>query len=612
LDLHARDIPPTSAEKLAVDAVLGPPQNGWEGGTRSPSDGRIARGGLRARMARRTLLLPALHALQDGTGGISVAGLDYVCRRLSVAPAEAYGVASAYAQFELEVTDDTPHGPEIGTSEVAINGPTVTVHLCDDIACRAARHGDPFETAVAQTSPLVRWKRSPCLGQCDAGSAALVHQPSSGRLCFGISPFTVAEADALARGGLDDLIGPRTARPVRKAGPLLRSSVSPGQKTFPLLRQAIERGPNWVIEEIRAANLSGRGGAAYPTAMKWEAVRANAMKPHYFICNADESEPGTFKDRTLIENNPFGLIESVAIAGFTTGSEHAYIYIRGEYPEAEGLLRATIDDCYRKGIVGPSLLGSGPPFDIEIRRGAGAYIAGEETALFNSIEGFRPEPRNKPPFPVQSGLFRKPTAVNNVETLFAVLEVIRSGGEAFARTGTAEAPGTRLFCVSGNVTRAGIYELEQGFKLSELIAMAGGVPEGRTIQAVLLGGAAGSFVGRDDLDIVLSKEGLRGRDATLGSGVVMVFDDLVDLKSIVARIAAFFRDESCGQCVPCRVGTVRQEELVARVISGKADPVREAQILDDLATVMRDSSICGLGQTAPSAVSSAFRLGLLS
>jgi NADH-quinone oxidoreductase subunit F len=240
-----------------------------------------------------------------------------------------------------------------------------------------------------------------------------------------------------------------------------------------------------------------------------------------------------------------------------------------------------------------------------VRRGAGAYICGEETALFNSIEGKRGEPRNKPPFPVQVGLFGKPTLVNNVETLFNVLDVVASGGAAFAAMGTTESTGTRLFCLSGHVREPGLYEAPMGITLRALIDLAGGLREGHTVQAVLLGGAAGSFVTERQLDVPLSFEGTRAVGATLGSGAVIVLDDTADLKQILLRIARFFRDESCGQCVPCRVGTVRQEEVLHRLLNaGNTETGRDVALLSDIAQAMRDASICGLGQTAANAIAS--------
>ncbi|CAN5724428.1 hypothetical protein BH23CHL8_BH23CHL8_00230 [soil metagenome] len=329
------------------------------------------------------------------------------------------------------------------------------------------------------------------------------------------------------------------------------------------------------------------------------------------MCNADESEPGTFKDRVLLESDPFAILEAMTIAGFAVGAGHGYLYIRGEYPLAEARLEHALRACREAGWLGPDIAGSGFAFDIELRRGAGAYICGEETALFASIEGRRGEPRNKPPFPVEAGLFGKPTAVNNVETLANVRLVLaeEAGGAAYAAVGTKDSSGTKLFCLSGHVARPGLYEVPFGSTLRELIDLAGGVPGGRAIRAVLLGGAAGTFVGPDALDTALTFEGSRAIGAALGSGVVMVFDERADMLGTLRRIAAFFRDESCGQCVPCRVGTVRQEEALARLAArGWHDsPEEEIGLLRELGQAMRDASICGLGQTASAAIESALR-----
>jgi len=319
------------------------------------------------------------------------------------------------------------------------------------------------------------------------------------------------------------------------------------------------------------------------------------------VCNADESEPGTFSNRVLMEGDPFAVVESIAIACLAVGATTAYIYIRGEYPDAERLVTEAIRQSRDAGLIGD--------LDIELRRGAGAYICGEETALFESIEGKRGEPRNKPPFPVEFGLFGKPTVINNVETLVNVPLIVLEGGEAFATIGTEGSTGPKLFCVSGNVARPGVYEVDFGATLRDLIELAGGVPGDRGIRAILLGGAAGVFVGPDVLDTPLTFEATRAIGATLGSGVIMVFDETVDLVDTLRRIAQFFRDESCGQCVPCRVGSVRQEELLARLAAGSRVRSRDAELslLREIGQVMRDASICGLGQTASSAIESALR-----
>jgi NADH-quinone oxidoreductase subunit F len=299
----------------------------------------------------------------------------------------------------------------------------------------------------------------------------------------------------------------------------------------------------------------------------------------------------------------------MTIAALATGSEHGYIYLRGEYPLAAERIALAIEAARRENLLGADILGSGLQFDIELRRGAGAYICGEETALFNSIEGHRGEPRNKPPFPTQAGLFRQPTVVNNVETLINVPIIINHGGAAYASVGTESSTGPRLFCLCGHVERPGIYEAPMGTTLRQLLTLAGGTAGTGRLKAILLGGAAGTFVSPKEIDVPLTFEGTRSIGATLGSGVVMLFDDSIDLKRILLRIAAFFSHESCGQCVPCRVGVVRQQEALQRLmddnpLGSKAD---ELAMLKEIAQAMRDASICGLGQTASSAMESALQ-----
>jgi NADH-quinone oxidoreductase subunit F len=299
----------------------------------------------------------------------------------------------------------------------------------------------------------------------------------------------------------------------------------------------------------------------------------------------------------------------MTIAAFATGCTKGFAYIRGEYPLATARLQNAIDQSRSAGLLGTNILGHGFTFDIEIRRGAGAYICGEETALFESIEGKSGFPRNKPPFPVQEGLFGKPTLVNNVETLANVPHILLEGGAAFANVGTPASTGTRLFCLSGHIRTPGVYEVPFGTTLRALIDLAGGLHDGRTMRAVLLGGAAGTFVRPDELDLKLTHEDVRAANTTLGSGVVMVMDDTADLRAIVRRIASFFRDESCGQCVPCRVGVVRQDEALHRIATSRTRGglATELTLIDEVGVAMKDASICGLGQTAYAAVESAIK-----
>jgi NADH-quinone oxidoreductase subunit F len=606
MDLVLPEALPSEDERAAVDAVLGPPTSGWSGGERAIEfEGRVARGGGEAR-DQRQLLLPVLHALQARAGWISPGGLRYACERLTVPPAEAYGVATFYAMFSTEPR------------------PRSVVHICDDIACRIAGSDEMIRLMEEAAGKVpVGVVRSPCLGQCERAPAVLVQRAGEATNDVTIAPATPKKALEEARGpasggpyrarteaGVDAMPQPREGlRLLRRAGVVDPDSLDDyrAHEGYGALRRAVELGPEGVIAELKVSKLQGRGGAAFPAGVKWEAVATQPARPHYFVCNADESEPGTFKDRVLMEHDPFAVLESLTVAGYATGSEKGFIYIRGEYPLATTMLEHAIEQAYAHGFLGTDVMGEGFAFDVELRRGAGAYICGEETSLFNSIEGKRGEPRNKPPFPVERGVFGKPTGINNVETLVNVLEVLALGGEAYAAIGTPDSTGPRLFCLSGCVERPGVYEVEHGITLRELLEMAGGVRGGKDLKAILLGGAAGSFVTPDDLDLRLTFEDSRAAGVTLGSGVVMVFDENVDLTDIVLRIAAFFRDESCGQCVPCRVGTVRQEEALARVIKGRANGslTDELALIGEIGQVMRDASICGLGQLAASAVDSA-------
>ncbi|KRT60380.1 MAG: putative respiratory chain oxidoreductase, NADH-quinone oxidoreductase subunit F [Chloroflexi bacterium CSP1-4] len=608
MDLHVVGPLASPAERAGIESVVGPREPGL--------GGHASRGGHAAR-GRRDLLLPALHAVQARVGWISQPALNEICRRLTIPPAEAYGVASFYALFSLA------------------SRPPVVAHVCDDIAC-LARGADQLCADLERTlgpagtpsaDGRTTWLRSPCLGLCERAPAALVTVAGEEPRTFAIAPATTARVAAeLSDAAIDISRADRwPSAPIPQAGdPALRLLARVGRVDpasldayraaggYEALGRAFELGPEVVIRELLASKLVGRGGAAFPAGRKWEAVAAAPEHPHYLVCNADESEPGTFKDRVLMEEDPFAIVEAMTIAGVTTGCERGYLYLRAEYPLAAARLTHAIAEARAQGLLGPDVMGRGVAFDIEIRRGAGAYICGEETALFNSIEGKRGEPRNKPPFPVQVGLFGKPTVVNNVETLANVPLIILGGGEAYARIGTEGSTGPKLFCLSGNVTRPGLYEVEFGATLRQLMDLAGGVEGGRALQAVLLGGAAGTFVGPDQLDMPLTFEGTRAAGATLGSGVIMVFDEAIDLPAIVLRIAAFFRHESCGQCVPCRVGTVRQEELLRRLVAGRPNGSRadELRLFDEIAQAMRDASICGLGQTAASAVGSALHGGL--
>jgi NADH-quinone oxidoreductase subunit F len=566
MDLHFTSATPTSAERAAVDGVLGP-----------RSDAALP----------RDLLLPALHGVQARVGWISGGAVNYLGERLAVAPAEIYGVATFYKLFTTK-----PRASRV-------------VHVCDDIACLCA--GSQAICAALESSGTT-WSASPCLGLCDRAPAVMIES-------FGDAPTTQTVAPAtgaLAAGApISTHVGGTELRLLRRVGKVDPESLDAyrAHGGYLALSKAFELGPQRIVAEVVASKLLGRGGAAFPAGRKMEAVAGAPDRPHFLVCNADESEPGTFKDRVLMEQDPFALVEAMTIAAYAIGCERAFIYVRGEYPLASRRIANAIEQSRAAGLLGESAMGRPLRFDVEVRRGAGAYICGEETALFNSIEGKRGEPRSKPPFPVQAGLFGKPTLVNNVETLANLPPIVLEGGAAYARIGTVESTGTRLFSLSGAIAAPGLYEVPHGTTLGALIETAGGVPEGRRLQAILLGGAAGAFVTPQALEMPLSFEDARKSGATLGSGVVMLFDDAADMVVVLRRIARFFREESCGQCVPCRVGTVRQEEALERLSCNgtNADRAHNLSLLDEIGAAMRDASICGLGQTAANAIDSARR-----
>ena len=593
MDLHLTADLPTQAEKSAADGELG------------SADAH----------PQRDRLLPALHAIQARIGHITPGAVNYLAQRLDIAPAEIHGVASFYGMFSL-----TPRAQ-------------VVAHVCDDIACLA--RGAAALCAELEQAPMAvnaTWQRSPCLGLCERAPAALVIAAGENPCARVLAPASAgtlkslisdAAADRLATE--PDVFNPAVSVPqagqpqlrlLRRIGQADPSKLDDYRRLggYEALRRAVELGPERVVHEVIESRLLGRGGAAFPTGKKWEALlnQRHLGKPHYVICNADESEPGTFKDRIVMEGDPFAVIEGMTIAAFATGAQQGYLYIRGEYPLATRRMQHAIQSARAAQLLGDNILGRGWCFDIELRRGAGAYICGEETALFNSIEGYRGEPRNKPPFPTQAGLFRRPTVVNNVETLINIPEIILHGGAAYARIGTSNSTGYRLFCLCGHVVRPGVYEVPFGVTLRKMIELAGGLSGTGRLQAVLLGGAAGAFVSLAELDTPLTFEDTRAIGATLGSGVIMPLDDSLDLKRIFLRIASFFRDETCGQCVPCRVGVVRQEEALERLIHNRplSSVSEEIRTLREVGQAMRDASICGLGQTASSALESALNRSL--
>ena len=370
------------------------------------------------------------------------------------------------------------------------------------------------------------------------------------------------------------------------------------------LAQALRMEPEQVIETVKASGLRGRGGAGFPTGMKWGFIPKGNDKQKYLVCNADESEPGTFKDRLLMEHDPQQLIEGCLICCYAVGAATTYIYIRGEYTEAADRLEAAIKDAYDAGILGASVMGSGFRCDMYVHRGAGAYICGEETGMLESLEGKRGQPRVKPPFPAVIGAFGSPTVINNVETLTCVPHILERGAEWFKGIGTDERnTGPKLYAISGHVERPGTYEHPLGVKFSTLLESAGGMWRGGELKAYIPGGASAAILGADQIDLELDFDRVAKAGSMLGSAAVMVMDQSVCLVRATQRLAKFFNHESCGQCTPCREGTNWMELLLTRLEKGKGTE-GDLRVLGEICDMVAGNSLCALGDAAAGPVRS--------
>jgi NADH-quinone oxidoreductase subunit F len=366
---------------------------------------------------------------------------------------------------------------------------------------------------------------------------------------------------------------------------------------YEALKLAFTKKPDEIIEMVKASGLRGRGGAGFPTGMKWQFVDKKST-PRYIACNADESEPGTFKDHLLMERNPHLLIEGCAIGCYAIGAKTAYIYIRGEFLHVQHILERAIDEAYARGFLGKNILGSGFDCDVFVHRGAGAYEAGEETALLESLEGKRAQPRNKPPFPAVVGLYGKPTAVNNVETLCNVPLVVLKGPEWFASVGPEKNGGPKLYCVSGHVKRPGVFEASMSITLRELINdYAGGVRDGRTLKAVIPGGSSVPILMPDQLDTQASFDAIQKAGSLLGSAAIVVLDDTTCMVWLAENLLHFYRHESCGKCTPCREGTDWLHKILQRIERGEGQ-MRDLDLLSSISGNIAGKTLCAFGDAA--------------
>jgi NADH-quinone oxidoreductase subunit F len=517
-------------------------------------------------------LLPILHEFHDRDGYLSEEALRDISRALRIPLADLYGTVSFYHHFAKE-----PGGRE-------------APRVCTGPVC--ALNG---AMGILETLSSSGGRAMPCAGRCDdpvpvlKGSEAFVVSldntfetrlsPLPARPPEGIEECVFAHIRERSNGGLKAYQATGGYEGLRKA--------------------LVGLTPEEVIREMETSGLSGRGGAGFPTWRKWKAVRDAPGDPKTVVCNADEGEPGCFKDRALMDHDPHAVLEGMALAGYATGAPRGILYLRYEYPDTARILEEAVAEAEEAGFLGESILGTNFSFKIHVRRGAGAYICGEETSLLNSLEGKHPFPRNRPPYPVTHGFENLPTAVNNVETLATIPPILTRGGAWYAGLGVNGHAGTKVISLSGDILRPGNYEVPMGLPLSTLLhEWAGGLREGRQVQAVTMAGLSGGYLAGADLDVTLDEPSVRAKGSFLGAGGIMVFDDTRDMMEVSRMAMEFFAEESCGKCFPCRIGTERLTERLAgtagpKVLSAWIDEV------NDIGATMKETSACGLGQAAP-------------
>ncbi len=533
----------------------------------APSDGQL----IERWRAEPAPLLPLLHAFHDRDGHLSEGALRAVSEGLRIPLADLYGTVTFYHHFSRQ-----PGGKD---RPRVCDGPVCKLAGCDALLDELAPQG---------ATPM------PCAGRCDepipvlVGDAYLVGTPGLG-LADRPTPLPPPNP-----GGVEECCFAHLREPGR-------AGIEGYRRTggYRGLEKALsELSPEAVLDELERSGLAGRGGAGFPTARKWRAVREAAGGPKTIVCNADEGEPGCFKDRALLDHDPHAVIEGMLIAAHATGATRGFLYLRYEYPHTQRILERALAEARAAGLLGPRVLGSELSFELYLRRGAGAYICGEETSLLNSLEGKHPFPRNRPPYPVTHGFEDRPTAVNNVETLASVPPILARGADWYASLGIAPHKGTKLISLSGDVRRPGNYEVPIGLPLRTLLdEWAGGPRPGRRFQAVTMAGLSGGFLGQNDFDTTLDEPSLRGRGSFLGAGGVMVFDDSRDMVEVARQAMRFFAHESCGKCFPCRIGTQRLVERLEG--AGPSDAAEWKREVADIGQTMAALSACGLGIAAP-------------
>lgn len=534
-------------------------------------------------------VLEVLQEVQELKGGLGGNTIPDISQALRIPPRTVYGIATFYSMLSVE------------------NRKEGILRVCNGPVCWLCGSNDVFNAVSEEQKHHPEWtvEHTSCLGLCDRAPAVLVSDEQAGA----INPESTATLYAGYRGEPTDYSIPRSGElrvMMAHAGKVdpdsIESALDAG--AYQGLKAALQCKPEQVIEEVEKSGLTGRGGAGFPVGRKWRFVYQAPRSPKYVICNADESEPLIFKDRVLIDTNPHQILEGMAIAGYATGANEAYIYIRGEYVQQAQRLQRAIHQAKQAGYLGKDIQGSQFSFDIHVHLGAGAYICGEETALIESLEGKRGEPRLRPPYPPTSGLHGMPTLVNNVESYAAVPAIIKNGADWYRKLSLWKTPGTKLYMVLGHVNRPGLFEAPFGLTLRQIIDdYAGGLRAGSNFHFALTGGAAGTIVSKAFLDIPLDYSSA-AQGISLGAGAFLICDQSVSVVAFLKNLLNFFAYESCGKCTPCRVGTHRSYEILSRMENGNAR-YGDIEELHVLATNMQDASFCGLGQSVPIPMKSA-------
>ena len=528
----------------------------------------------RAGRFRGPSLIPALNSIQERRGWLPREELEALAREVHRPLYEIEGLISFYPHFR---TDEPKQ---------------IALHACHDLPCWLQGSDATIAELRARygNDPDVEFREVSCLGRCDTSPAVAVNE----------RPAPVASADDLVTAARAGTLTPAATAVYSPDGPWPNDPYTPGEERYRVLRALLagEISAEQVVDTLQDSGLRGMGGAGFPAGKKWELVAAQQATPRYVICNADESEPGTFKDRQILAEQPHLVLEGLLLGMVVVGAEQGWVFIRHEYGPEEAVLRTEIERLREAGLVGADVLGSGRALSVEIFTSPGGYILGEESALIECMEGHRGEPRNKPPFPGNYGLWGKPTLMNSVETFADVPVIVERGAQWWKDQGAGDSDGLKFFAVSGDVTRPGVYCVPLGTTARALLELAGGVTGGRALAAIQPGGASSNFLGPDQLDVRLDFGALAEAGSMLGSGALVVLAEGTDLLAAATNVLRFFRDESCGKCVPCRVGSTKAHTMLGEVLAGGALDDAGRDRLLELELVMRKTSICGLGQVA--------------